>query len=401
LTIPVLASISILTIIALVVAIVASFYIPTDAARLAARVTQQFAAVLFAMFAVAPIPILLISEIVKLHPSFRARTVDNFGNGSLDKKILVCLITAVFLSTGAIFRATVHFSPLVSLSAPTPWYLSKASFYVFNFTLEIFVVIFWLVVRVDKLYIIPDGSQGPHSYGNGTVFAGEDGNEKAPPSRTGERATQSKPAAISIATPRQSTLYVADTVIGTPASRKSVSSIPPVKRQDSWGSARKFMLTSPEIHQHATFARMTPPPPSITNSSRHSRALSRVDSAWGSEVASLRTLKYIPPPGVSALVESNVEAIKAPPAIRCTNCGSHGSPNNAEMGFDPISGKWVPRPTSLPSVTHYSVRETLRPVSTTVGRTSFEVEDWRNTRQQLRPASSVYTQTVGRCSHEV
>jgi hypothetical protein len=45
-----------------------------------------------------------------------------------------------------------------------PWYLSRACFYVFNFTVEVCVVYMYALLRVDQRFHVPDGAKGPGSY---------------------------------------------------------------------------------------------------------------------------------------------------------------------------------------------------------------------------------------------
>lgn len=111
------------------------------------------------------------------------QTVDKFGEGSMTAKIVIILFSAVLLTLGASYRAgTTWLKPIPNMfnGSPVdgPWYFSRGSFYAFNFSIELFMVWFWLAVRIDKRFIIPNGAKGPYSYGSGFVFAGEAGNEK-------------------------------------------------------------------------------------------------------------------------------------------------------------------------------------------------------------------------------
>lgn len=45
-----------------------------------------------------------------------------------------------------------------------PTYYNKACFYIFNFTMELAVVILYVVVRVDRRFYVPNGSKGPGDY---------------------------------------------------------------------------------------------------------------------------------------------------------------------------------------------------------------------------------------------
>ncbi|KAI5362951.1 hypothetical protein Slin15195_G103320 [Septoria linicola] len=350
--IPAVVLLSILTILLLIISTCIGFHLTTSRAQQVAEGAQQYGVLLFAILAVIPIPILLTSALAKTHPDVKDRSEDNFGRHSVMMKIIVCLVTATLLSTGALFRATISFAPQVSVDQPGPWYFSKACFYIFNFALEILVVIFWMVVRIDKLFIVPDGAWGPQSYAGGFVFAGEPGNEKSTMTiYNRDRGMVYTPQSIDVYSARSST-------------------IPPPSpaRPESWGSAtRRYMCASPSpcisprVEQGSTWS---------------GASHTRVDSAWGGDS---RT-------NVTATTAKDSLEIQQPPCARCANCGSHEDLNTwtditykamPEMGFDPRSGRWVRRQMSLnaPSESQYSVRayserHTLRPVSTIYSRMS-------------------------------
>lgn len=118
----------------------------------------------FAAFCFAPIVLVLISF------ALPRKGTEKFGAGRLRNNIAILLFAVTVLSIGAIFRCVIAWLP----PTPTrnaqgkpisaPWYYSKACFYVFNFTTEIIVVIFYAVTRIDLRFHIPDGSRGPGAY---------------------------------------------------------------------------------------------------------------------------------------------------------------------------------------------------------------------------------------------
>ncbi|KAF2162518.1 hypothetical protein M409DRAFT_69096 [Zasmidium cellare ATCC 36951] len=176
---PIFVGIQIITIFALITAVVVQFYKPDELSQRWTRGVQLYGATLFGLAAILPIPMALVSWVAKTHPELKEVPTDNFGEkGSILTKTLLLLVTAVPLSLGAWYRATTSYLDPLPSANPTPWYFSKAAFYTFNFTIEILVVLFWLGIRIDRFFIVPDGCKGPYSYGNGTVFAGEYGNEK-------------------------------------------------------------------------------------------------------------------------------------------------------------------------------------------------------------------------------
>ncbi|PPJ53035.1 hypothetical protein CBER1_11498 [Cercospora berteroae] len=350
--IPIIVGLSIFTISLLITSTCLDFYTDAEGAQDAALGIRQYGAVLFAMFAFLPLPILLASALAKTHPDLRDSAEDNFGRHSIIRKILVCLTTAALLFTGTLFRAVTSFAPQTGVEMPAPWYFSKACFYIFNFTLEILVVIFWMIIRVDKLFIIPNGAWGPQSYGEGFISYSESGHQQ--PAMTHYRHER-------LAQPHH----------GFDIQSTRSSTIPPPSRMGSWGSARRYMCrspslrTSPRMDQTSTW--------DSVSQTWAGTSHTRVDSAWGGDSRS----------GVAHTNTNTKESLdlSRPPCVRCANCGNHEDISSfngiaykqmPEMGFDPRTGRWVRRQMSLsgPSVSQYSVRETLRPQSTIDSRMS-------------------------------
>lgn len=182
---PILFVIIIGTILMLIAAVIVQFYsLSTNAARIT-RDLQIYGETLYAVVSFLPIPVVIISSLARMHPKIRnTKTIDKFGHGSMRAKIAIVLVSAVFLCLGASFRAGTDWLPPVDLRtttgqlAPSPWYFSKGAFFAFDFSIEICIVLSWLVLRIDKRFIIPNGAKGPYSYGGGFTFAGEPGNEK-------------------------------------------------------------------------------------------------------------------------------------------------------------------------------------------------------------------------------
>ena len=177
---PVILVIIIASILTLIVGVLISFYTLNTKTLTAVRDIQLYGETLYAVVSFPPIPIVTISSLMRRKPSIRdTQTIDKFGYGSMRAKIALVLISATFLCTGASWRAATLYLPQESTtSTKTPWYFSKVCFYLFNFSIEISVVYFWLIMRIDKRFFIPNGAKGPFSYGGGYTFAGEPGNEK-------------------------------------------------------------------------------------------------------------------------------------------------------------------------------------------------------------------------------
>ena len=186
---PVFLVIIIGSILALIVVAILQFYTLNVSTLSACRNVQRYGETLYMIVAFLPLPILTVSSIIRWKLR-KTKSMDKFGAGSMRAKIAIVMISAFFLTLGATFRAATQLTPPVPLvipptspqghptPAPQPWWLSKACFYIFNFTIEISIVIFWLIARIDKRFIVPDGAKGPFSYGGGFTFAGENGHEK-------------------------------------------------------------------------------------------------------------------------------------------------------------------------------------------------------------------------------
>lgn len=128
------------------------------------RDIQLYALTCFAVIAFLPIPIVLIMLAIP-----RRTYIDKFGAGRFRTKVIILLLSASLLTLGAAFRAGTDWLPETLLRSTTPWYFSKACFYVFDFTIEIVVVLLYLIVRVDRRFYVPDKTHGPGEYSGDVV----------------------------------------------------------------------------------------------------------------------------------------------------------------------------------------------------------------------------------------
>ena len=83
---------------------------------------------------------------------------------------------------GASFRAGVNYAGGERPISDPAGYQDKACFYIFNYTIEIIVVFFYVVVRVDKRFYVPDGAKKAGDY----LGQGANVNEVKDEERTGE-----------------------------------------------------------------------------------------------------------------------------------------------------------------------------------------------------------------------
>lgn len=196
---PVLLAITVGSIICLIVSVIISYYTlnPTSLRRI--RDIEKYGETLYAIVAGLPILIVFASTVSCLVRQTRSpNSVDKFGTGSMHAKIAIIITSAVFLELGACWRVAILYEPDPESTDPRhPWYLSKVCFYIFNFSIEICVVLFWLAVRIDRRFYIPNGAKGPFSYAGGFTFAGEPGNEKIPLGRRESARKLTSPSILS------------------------------------------------------------------------------------------------------------------------------------------------------------------------------------------------------------
>lgn len=360
----------------LIVGVVVQIYLPDTFSQHASQRMQLFSNVVFAITALLPIAVVGISSIAKSYPTLQPEPIDNFGQGSLNRKMVIIFSSATILSIGAIYRASITLISPVSLDASIPWYFSRVSFYVFNFTLDFLLVTLWLVVRIDAQFIIPDGAHGPMTYGNGFHFA---------------RKSLGR----------------------SPIDRASTIPTPSLIRAGSWGSLRKYMtdekrprtpdsrrlktpdsrlktpISRPELI-HQTPSSIHPP----ISSDRYFRTRSRGNSFWNSSVtaASLSTRTLAPgrdhhPRSISPFdradeeTNSNTEDIrKFPIAInsidlcRATAAALRAAAEEQEAAIYARTAQWRSHQNVMErnerffdvrSLSCYSVRSDLRPGSVT------------------------------------
>lgn len=149
----------VLVLIMIIVSSIQSFYtINTNTQRIDHDI-QLMGGTYFAVVSFIPIPTILVSC---LFP--RKEQIDKFGEGRFRSKIYIVLLAAASLSIGSWFRAGTAYYPEVPLTAPTPWYFSRACFYCFQFLTEWLVVLMYALVRFDLRFYVPDGCKGPGSY---------------------------------------------------------------------------------------------------------------------------------------------------------------------------------------------------------------------------------------------
>ena len=137
---------------------VSSYYTLDPDKHRIARDVELYGGTYFAFAAILPLP---IAVTVLLVPP--KEPTDEFGSGSLRSKVIILLCSTTALALGAWFRAGTSYLGPRPASNPAP-YQSKTCFYIFYFAMEILVIWGYLIVRVDRRFYVPDGSNGPGAY---------------------------------------------------------------------------------------------------------------------------------------------------------------------------------------------------------------------------------------------
>ena len=119
----------------------------------------QLAAITF-LLVVAALPLVLLAITFALPLSPNAQT---FGSGSMMTKGLILTYSSSLCTLGAGFKAGVNWQAPRPISNPA-WYDSKACFYIFFFVLEILILYFFLAMRIDRRFHVPNGSSKRASF---------------------------------------------------------------------------------------------------------------------------------------------------------------------------------------------------------------------------------------------
>lgn len=119
---------------------------------------QRVAILYMMIFNIVAMVLLLLSWLLP-----RTSDIENFGTGSMDSKLIILGVATFFSIFIAGFRMGVAWSK-ARLASNSPWYDSKAAFYVIEFGFEIIVVYLLLLTRFDKRFWVPNGSNKPGDY---------------------------------------------------------------------------------------------------------------------------------------------------------------------------------------------------------------------------------------------
>lgn len=142
----------------LITFIVISFYTLDMELRQTARKVQLAGITYFLIFSALPLLILAVTYVLPVSP--RAET---FGAGSMTSKALIVAVSASLCTLGAGFKAGANWETPRPTTDPA-WYQKKAAFWLFLFAIEVVILYFFLAVRIDQRFWIPNGSGKRNTY---------------------------------------------------------------------------------------------------------------------------------------------------------------------------------------------------------------------------------------------
>jgi len=131
-----------------------------------ARTAQRVGGTVMAVIAFLPLPTVLLSAALPHPAGYKL-----FGAGKMPTKLVVVAIAATLLSLGASFRSGTSFLPRPA--GQPAWYHHKACLYVFNYGLEMMVVVLFAVSRADRLFYIEDEVSKPVAGSEETLAVAE------------------------------------------------------------------------------------------------------------------------------------------------------------------------------------------------------------------------------------
>ncbi|KAJ5690790.1 hypothetical protein N7462_005182 [Penicillium macrosclerotiorum] len=147
-----------LTIIMIITVVIQSMYTLNANTHRIDRDIQLYGVTYFAIVSFLPLPIVALMLLF-----VQEKHVAPFGSGSWRSKALIVLTAGTLLCLGASFRAGTTWMAPRPITDP-PRYMHKACFYVFDFGIDILVVIIFLFGRVDKRFHVPNGSSKVRHY---------------------------------------------------------------------------------------------------------------------------------------------------------------------------------------------------------------------------------------------
>lgn len=148
----------VLTLAMLITAVVQSLHTLNKRTRHIDRSIQLYGQTFNTVMAFLPILLVIGGLVIP-----RRTRVEKFGNGRFRSKIYILITSSVLLTLGAAFRAGTNYMTPRPRNDPA-WYHSKACFYIFNFLIELAIIVFYLWLRVDLRFHVPNGSMRAGDY---------------------------------------------------------------------------------------------------------------------------------------------------------------------------------------------------------------------------------------------
>ena len=143
----------------LVTSVIQSFYTLNENTKRIDRDILLYGQTFYCVIAILPFPMVLGGLVIP-----RKTRVEKFGQGRFRTKIAILLTSSFILCLGACFRAGTNYAGGNRPIRDPANYQNKACFYIFNFTIEIVVILLYVVVRVDKRFWVPDHSKKAGDY---------------------------------------------------------------------------------------------------------------------------------------------------------------------------------------------------------------------------------------------
>ncbi len=146
----------------LIVAVIQSFYTLNRNTRRIDRDILLYGQTFYCVISFLPLPMIFIGLLIP-----RKTRTEKFGEGRFRSKIVILLSSAFLLCLGACFRAGANYAGGNRPINDPAGYQSKACFWIFNFVIEIIVILLYVIVRIDKRFWVPDHSKKAGDYSRG------------------------------------------------------------------------------------------------------------------------------------------------------------------------------------------------------------------------------------------
>lgn len=166
--------VTVCTLILMIVSNIQTFYTRDIQILHIDRIINLFSSTMNLVLAFLPIPLLALTLYMLLFRRLTNKSthIETIGvSGTFTQKVIFVLIASALLTLGAGFRAGIAWMPPVSVMEEMPWYFGKVCFYLFDLGLDAIILVVYLVIRVDKLFWVPDGCQSEGQYELGCVEA--------------------------------------------------------------------------------------------------------------------------------------------------------------------------------------------------------------------------------------